>query len=194
MIGLGQLPKSLKISDMEYPICTDYRVAFLIFQAFNDENLKQIEKYEIMIASLFKNPDEIFEAIKKDNDLLEEVIKKCIWFLDAGQDWQTQTVQPKIMDWEQDEQMIFSAVNKVAGKETRECEYIHWWTFLGYMSEIGEGTFTTILHIRKKKAKGKMLDKTELQFYTDHKEMIDIKTKYTEEEKEEMENIMKIFE
>lgn len=194
MIGLGLLPKSLNICDMEYPICTDYRVAFLIFQAFNDVNLKQHEKYEIMIRCLFQNPDEIFEKIKNNNDLLDEVIKKCIWYLDGGREWQTQTFQPKIMDWEQDEQVIFSAVNKVAGKETRECEYIHWWTFLGYMAEIGEGTFTTILHIRKKKAKGKMLDKTEQQFYTEHKDLIDIKKKYTDEEKKEMEEMMKIFE
>lgn len=194
MMTLGVLPKSLRISDMEYPICTDYRVAILILQAFNDVNLKEHEKYEVMIRSLFKEPEKVFELIKQDENAVKEVIEKCIWFLDCGKKWEQSVHQSKIMDWEQDEQMIFSAINKVAGKETRECEHIHWWTFIGYMSEIDEGVFTTVLHIRKKRAKGKQLDKSEAQFYNEHRDLIDLKKKYTEEEQKEIEEMMKIFE
>ena len=193
MMTLGKLPKSLKISDMEYPICTDYRVALLILQAYNDVNLKDIEKCEILIKCLFQEPDKVFQSIKSENDL-KEIIEKSIWFLDCGKDWEQKPYQPRIMDWEQDEQMIFSSVNKVAGFETREKDYIHWWTFVGYMQEIEEGLFSTVLHIRKKKAKGKQLDKSELQFYNEHKNLIDLQKKYTDEEKEEMEKILKIFE
>lgn len=194
MMTLGKLPKSLKLSDMEYPICADYRVALLILQAFNDVNLKEHEKYEIMIRSLFEEPEKVFELIQQNENAIKEVVEKCIWFLDCGKKWEQTAHQPKIMDWEQDEQMIFSAVNKVAGKETRECEYIHWWTFVGYMSEIDEGVFSTVVHIRKKRAKGKQLDKTETQFYNEHRDLIDLKTKYTEEEQKEIEEMMKIFE
>ena len=97
------------------------------------------------------------------------------------------------MDWEQDESIIFSAINKVAGCETREKEYIHWWTFLGYFSEIGEGLFSTVINIRQKKNKGKKLEKYEQEFYRSNKQLIDLKEKYTAEEQAEIDRLNELL-
>ena len=79
---------------------------------------------------------------------------------------------------------MFPAINRVAGKEIRQEENIHWWTFLGWFMEIGECTYSQVLSIRSKKAKGKNLEKWEQEFYSENRKIIDIQEKMTEEEKE----------
>ena len=49
--------------------------------------------------------------------------------------------------------------------------------------EIGECTYSTVLSIRTKKAKGKKLESYEQDFYNANKRMVDIQPKLTEEEK-----------
>jgi hypothetical protein len=90
-----------------------------------------------------------------------------------------------VYDWEQDEQMIFSAINKVARQEVRSVDYMHWWTFLGYFNEVGEGTFSYIARLRNKLNHGKKLDKDEREFVNKHKDMVVLKKKLTAEEQEE---------
>lgn len=89
--------------------------------------------------------------------------------------------------------MIFSAVNKVAGQETRALDYMHWWTFLGYFSEIGEGMLSQVLSIRAKKAKGKKLEKWEKEFYNERREIIDIRQSYSAEEQAEIDRLNKLL-
>jgi hypothetical protein len=95
----------------------------------------------------------------------------------------------KILDWKQDEQMIFGSINKVAGKEVRSEKFMHWWTFLGYFSEIDEGLLSTVINIRKKKAKGKKLEKYEQEFVRENQELINIKKELTEEEEQLLKEI-----
>ena len=97
------------------------------------------------------------------------------------------------MDWEQDEQIIFSAVNKVAGYETRAIEYLHWWTFLGFFNEIGEGLFSTVVSIRKKRNRGKKLDKTEDEFYKRNRDMINLKKRLSKKEQEELNEVNRLL-
>ena len=90
--------------------------------------------------------------------------------------------------WEQDAGMIVPAVNRVAGCEVRALPYLHWWTFLGYYMEIGDGLFAQVLNIRQKKSKGKKLEKWEKEFYRENKKIIDLKkeAKRPEQETEEL--------
>ena len=110
--------------------------------------------------------------------------------------WSDRTTSLKLngkVDWKQDESIIFSAINKSAGFETRLAEYIHWWTFLGYFSEIGDGLFSQVVNIRTKKAKGKKLGKWEREFYNEHRELIDIKQHYNSEEQAEIDRLKAIL-
>lgn len=180
---IGRLPTTLCIEDREYKIRTDYRIALTIFEAFNDIELKDNEKAMVMLNLLYE--------IVPDN--IEEALKKASWFLDGGKQYEEFNKTKKVMDWEQDESIIFSAVNKVAGYETREKEYIHWWTFLGYFSEIGEGLFSTVINIRQKKNKGKKLEKYEQEFYKNNKQLIDLKEKYSTEEQAEIDRLNQLL-
>lgn len=180
---IGILPKSLEIDGIEYKIRSDFRVALLIFEAFNDSELNDMEKIQVCIECLY-------ETIPSDT---ENAYKKAIWFLDGGDIPKSRQNHKKVFDWEQDESIIFSAINKSAGFETRSAEYIHWWTFLGYFREIGEGLFSQVVNIRTKKAKGKKLEKWEREFYNEHRELIDIKQHYNSEEQAEIDRLKAIL-
>ena len=81
----------------------------------------------------------------------------------------------------------------MAGFETRASDYIHWWTFLGYFNEVGEGLFTTVINIRNKLNKGKKLDKVEKEFYKENRTLIDLKTKYSAEQQAEIDRLNKLL-
>lgn len=180
---IGRLPTTLIIDEKEYKIRSDYRIALTIFEALEDVELNEKDKMRVMLELLYEEfPINI-----------EEALKKASWFLDGGKQYEEFNKTKKVMDWQQDESIIFSAVNKVAGFETREKEYIHWWTFLGYFSEIGEGLFSTIINIRQKKNKGKKLEKYEQDFYRNNKQLIDLKPRYTKEEQEEIDRLNAIL-
>lgn len=176
----GILPKQLEVNNVSYDIRSDFRDCLNILIACNDAELTKSEKLTVILMILYVNYDDI------PIDDTEEAIKKAIWFLNCGKEENDHVSNKPVYDWEQDEQMIFSSINKVANKELREVEYCHFWTFISYFNEIGEGLFSTIINIRDKKNRGKKLEKYEQEFYSKHKDMIDIKPKYTEEEQEQI--------
>lgn len=183
---IGALPEALTVGGEEYSIRTDYRNVLQVFEAFQDPDLTQEEKWIVAIYLLFENfscADDVLEAAQ-DGFNLVEAMKQISWFISAGQP-EKQVLEQPTYNWTQDEQMIFSAVNKVAGRETRELEYLHWWTFLGYFNEVGEGTFSFIVGIRHKLNKGKKLEKHEKEFLSHNKELVLMKKPLTKEEQEQ---------
>lgn len=191
---IGHLPRRLNVSGIDRAIRSDFRTALLIFQAYNDpeliENEITHEKTMAMLECLYED----FESILEDD--VQAAVDQALWFLDGGsyRDGNSKHQQAKkVLDWEQDEQIIFSAVNKIAGYETRSVEYLHWWTFLGYFNEIGEGLLTTVINIRSKKNKRKKLEKYEEEFYRENRNLVDIKQRYTPEEQAEIDRLNKLL-
>lgn len=183
---IGALPDVLTVGGEDYSIRTDYRNVLQVFEAFQDPDLTQEEKWIVAIYLLFENfscADDVLEAAQ-DGFNLVEAMKQISWFISAGQP-EKQVLEQPTYNWTQDEQIIFSAVNKVAGRETRELEYLHWWTFLGYFNEVGEGTFSFIVGIRHKLNKGKKLEKHEKEFLSHNKELVLMKKPLTKEEQEQ---------
>ena len=177
---IGRLPVSLEVGGKEWAIRTDFRDVLIIMEACADPNLNDREKTEVMLTVLYKD----FKTIP--GSLYEEAAKRAAWFIDCGSDNTEEKHPKKLMDWEQDEKILFPAINKVAGHEVRTAEYIHWWTFMGYFMEIEEGTFSTVLTIRQKKSSSKSLSKWEQDFYRKNKSLCDLKTRYTKEEQAEI--------
>lgn len=172
-----ELPTSLSISGVDFSIRTDFRVIIDILVAMNDPELDEYGKMEVMLKVLYEDWQSIPE------DCLEEALKKASEFIDCGQrESNPNKPKPRLIDWEQDGDMIVPAVNKVARTEVRAASYMHWWTFFSYFMEVGESLFSTVLGIRSKKAHGERLDKWEKKFYHDNKDIIDIKTRLSDEE------------
>lgn len=182
---IGQLPTSLEVGGRSYDIRSDFRVVLNIFQAFNDPELTDTEKSIVCLCCLYKDLKNI------PGEHMQEASEKATWFLNGGDTPMSSAGNAKIFDWEQDEKMLFSAVNKVAGYETRSVRYLHWWTFLGLFGEIGEGLFSQVMSIRRKKAKGKKLAKWEQEFAREHKDLITLHDKISDEEKQADEEFLR---
>lgn len=176
MMHSWDLPSTLMVGGKSYSIRTDYRPCLDIMAAFNDSNLDDAGKYQVMVEILY-------EENIPENDI-PEAIEQALWFLDCGKQSENMP-SPRVMDWEQDAPIVFSAINKIAGREVRDpAQYMHWWTFIGYFDEIGEGTFSQVLSIRQKRAKGKKLEKWEQEFLKNNRSMVILKHQMSDEQKE----------
>lgn len=185
---IGSLPDTLNVCGSEYKICPDYRIALIIFEAYDDPELTPFDKTAIMIQSLFESPEDI------PPQHMKEACSAAAWFLDGGKEYdgseeKVRASDGKLISWTQDESMIFAAVNKAAGCEVRALPFMHWWTFLGYFGEIGECLFSTVVSIRQKKAHNKPLDKCEQQFYSKNREIINIRKKYSAAEQAQIDKL-----
>lgn len=179
---IGQLPEELEVGKNTYPIRTDFRDILKILCAFNDPELQDEEKVYVCLCILYPN----YEEMPKSD--YEAAFEAALSFIDYGVE-SNAIKSPRIMDWEQDENLIFPAVNKVAGFEVRASKYIHWWTFMGYYMEIGEGTFSQVLHLRLKRSKGKKLEKWEREFWQANKAICVLKQRLTEDEKRQRDKL-----
>lgn len=183
---IGQLPRSVQVNGRTHPIRTDFRDVLNILCAFSDPELEQGEKVYVCLAICYEDFASLPEAD------YEEAFKAAISFIDCGSKEEDRR-SPRIMDWEQDESLLFPAINKVAGCEVRSAEYIHWWTFLGYYMEISEGVFSNVVNLRMKKAKGKKLEKWEQEFWSANKSVCVLAPKLTAEEKAAKERLNKLL-
>lgn len=173
----GELPESLEIGGSVFDIRTDFRAILDIFSAFGDNELQEWEKVSVMLNILYVHPEDIPE------ELYQEAIKQANWFIDCG--IKEDKNKPRTMDWEKDANIIFPAINHVAGREVRTPGiYTHWWTFVGYYMEIREGVFSTVLRIRQKRAAGEQLEKWEAKFERENSELCKLCIMTKEEEKD----------
>ena len=186
MVNHWELPTSISVNNTEYAIRTDYRAVMDLLTAFSDKEMlgESEEETNIIRALLVLNILFIDEVKPEDQN---EAIKKAIEFIDMGIESSRDVKKPTLMDWEQDAPLIIPAINKVLGHEIRADKYMHWWTFLSAYMEIGECSFTHIINIRDKKAKGKKLEKWELEYIQEHKDIVLLKEKLTEKEQLERE-------
>ena len=183
---IGALPTTLEVGGRSYDIRSDFREILNIFQAFNDSELSKEEQVYVCLKCLYVN----FESIPQEH--LQEAVDKAIWFCDGGDIPKSKPEKVKSFDWEHDESILFPAISKsLRVIDVRALPYVHWWTFLGAFGEIDEGLFSTVMHIRQKKLKGKKLEKWEQEFYNSNKELINLKTKDDIEAEKETEEFLK---
>lgn len=175
------LPFFLIVDGEEKEIDSDFRNVILICNAFNDTELNQNEKIRVMLDLLYV--DDWTDFYDRN-----EAVEQAIWFIDWGKEYEeTNEKSPRLMDWEQDYNLICSAVNNKSNiLDVRCLEYMHWWTFLGYFSERGECQFSTVTDIRDKLNKGKKLDQTEKEILRENRNLIILKNKSNEDFENEM--------
>lgn len=185
---LGRLPTTLTVAEKEYPISTDFRQMLTVLEAMEDPDLEDKEKAYLLLLAVYKD----LENIPQEH--LQEAYEQASFFLDGGTIPKSQEISPrKTVDWTQDESLIFPAINRIAGFETRLADYVHWWTFLGYFKEINDGVYAQVLQLRAKKARGKKLEKHEEEWWRSNRNICEIKKRYSQEEINEQEILKKMF-
>jgi hypothetical protein len=177
---MWDLPIAVDINGKSHPIRNkcDYRVVLDAICALNDDDLTNEEKAKCALFIFYEDISQI--------DDFETAIKEMFRIINGGeQQEENQEQKPQLMDWEHDFPQIAPPISRVLGYDVRTPNrYCHFWTFLGAYMEIGECTFSTIVSIRSKRAKGKKLDKWEEEYIREHRKMVELPRKLTAEEEE----------
>lgn len=169
------LPRSLTVGGVIYSIRPGYGAALDIIAALSDIELTNYEKANVALRIFYNDiiPDDV-----------EDAIKQMLGFLNRFQPESSAKGKPRLMDWEQDFDLIADAITVKNGVDVRVDEDMHWWTFLAYYMNIGDCYFAQIVSIRDKLRRGKKLDDAEREFYRNNRERVDLKIKTTPEEDE----------
>lgn len=188
------LPTSIIVNDKKYAIRNngDFRIVLDCFEALNDIELSDTEKYVSALYIFYEDFTEVEDILKLPETDLTDLVNQMFDFFKCGEADVVANTNYKTIDWSADSQLICSAVNKVAGTEIRMLPYLHWWTFLGYFSAIGESPLATVVGIRTKIVKGKKLEKYEREFQRDNPQYFTWDAR-TQEQKEEDELIKKLW-
>lgn len=181
-----EIPTSVMIDGVEYHFRNDgdFRVILDCFQALGDVELTPQERLLAALIIFYDNFNTVDELSSVED--FDELISKMFWFFNCGSDSTSTKSQHKLVDWEQDSQLICSAINKVAGKEIRAEKYVHWWTFMGYYTAIGESPIATIIHIRDKILSGKSLEKYERKYKMENPQYFTWNSKTVDENEADM--------
>lgn len=161
------LPTTVTIKDREFGIRDDgdYRMILDVFSALQDIDIPKKERMITAIVIFYDgfSLDNVFEKAES-SEIMEELATKMFDFISCGQTNMGNKTNHKLIDWEQDEQLIASAINNVANMEIRTVDYMHWWTFMGHYISVGESVLSTVVQIRSKLVEGKKLEKHEQEF------------------------------
>lgn len=177
MDSILTLPKQLEVRGELRDINYDFRPCITIMQMLERTDLTEYEKIQVMVGLLF------VEEIE-DGELIEAA-QEATWFLNLGNTIQENSGidYGRLYSWEQDGRFIFSATDRVLGFSSRRAEELHWWEFIGAFYEIGECTFSTIVHQRKLKKKGKQTE-TDREWWNENKDIAQLRMEYTPEEED----------
>ena len=182
------LPTSVEVGGAEWPVRSDFRAALDIIQVMSDPDLDDGYRAALCIEFFFDDWVEAAdigpvlhtweEIAWGDREAAREAVDRVLWFIRGGKD-EERGRKPKLMDWEQDFPIIAPPVNRVLGFECREAPYLHWWSFLAAYYEIGDCLFAQVVSIRKKRAQGKALDKSDKAFARDNADLVNIRARRT---------------
>jgi hypothetical protein len=119
----------VEIDGKEYELNTDYEAALYTILAFEDNDLAQGEKVDLMLDNLF------FEMPEN----LQEAAEKAQWFLNGGKESIDTDTERRLFSFSQDSSFIYSAFNQTHRIDLQE-ENIHWWKFLSLFMDLGQDT------------------------------------------------------
>ena len=177
---LDKFPTKALIDGKVYELNTDFRSCLKIILAFEDEELFDDEKIEIMLLNLYGEniPDNI-----------EEAIRKALYFLDCGETEDENKVgnrknATRLYSFTKDAKYIYSAIKQTHGIDLENIEYLHWWKFV-YL----------FFDLRNRKKKGK-LNKEERRIYIQLYDILELdnKPQLTEEEQKKVDKFMSLLE
>lgn len=169
-----ELPDSVEVQGVTYPIRTDYRCILDILTDLSDPEADGQDRAAAVLIGLYLGFDDM------PPEHYDDAIREGIRFINCDAE-DAPHKAPRLVDWEQDYGLMIAPINRVIGGEVRAVKYMHWWTFLAAYQEIGDCTFAQVVRIRDHLARGKM-DKSDWEWYRKNRQLVDFKRKYTEAE------------
>ena len=167
------LPSTVTISGIEYPVRTDFRTILEIFVMLDDPDLTDADKTEALLRMFYVNrPPDAEAALRAFTD-----------FVDPRHGNQGKTSSGRLIDWSQDFDLMVAPINHILGFECRSVDFLHWHTFLAAYLEIPpESVFARVLRIREKLRTGKKLEKYERTWYNKNRDLVNLRPKFSKAE------------
>ena len=181
------LPEFAEIGGKTYRINADYRDILDIVTRLNNQEESEQTRLYVALALFY---EDFTDMPRKD---YQEAANWMMRFISCGEEETDAHPRPKLLDWEQDHNMIVADVNKVAGCEIRALPFVHWWTFLAWFGAIGEGQLSAVVAVRDKLRRGKKLEEWEREFYRRNRARVELKPRYTPEELAERERLNRLL-
>ena len=165
---------SVTVSGTDYPIRTDFRVILEIFVMLDDPDLTDSDKTEALLRMFYaERPPDAEAALQAFTD-----------FVDPRHGSQSKKSSGRLIDWQQDFDLMVAPINHILGFECRASEYLHWRTFLSAYLEIPpESVFARVLRLREKLRTGKKLEKYERTWYNKNRDLVHLQPKFSKAEK-----------
>ena len=114
---------------------------------------------------------------------VEAALRAFTEFVDPRQGNQGKKPSGRLIDWQQDFDLMVAPINHILGFECRAVDYLHWRTFLSAYLEIPpESVFARVLRIREKLRTGKKPEKNERTWYRKNMELVSLKPKFSQSE------------
>lgn len=169
------LPTSVEIAGKSCDIESDFWAVRDICIALSDPELDDRSKMFVALDIFYPKLSEI------PHEHYQEALEKCMWFINGGEDVTPHKKQVRLYDLEQDMPLIVAAINSNSACDIRTLEHYHHWTFISdFYEKVKDSTFAQVVAIRDKNARGKKLDKSEREWYSRNRDLVDFKTKYTQ--------------
>lgn len=131
-----------------YVIDADFQTGIQISQCLCDKELSEQEKLYLAIELLFP----------ENKPAMEEAVEGLNWFLNAF-DHDNHANTPKqevtVMDFDIDQWRVYAAFLSQYGIDLNKAS-MHWFVFMGLLSNLEECMFTRVMEIRQKKITGRM--------------------------------------
>ncbi len=132
-----------------YPIDTDFQTGILINQCLGDATLSERERFYTAAGLLFT---------EKWPETNREVADAINWYMtEYNHDNKVEGDKPDIMvmDWDIDQWRIYAAFRQQYQVDLNK-EEMHWFVFMGLLSNLEECAFTHVMEIRQRKISPKM--------------------------------------
>ena len=178
MNELWNLPLYAEFGGRQWSIRADFRQVLSLLERMNQVAYGNLARGYLALAGFYPEYQEIPKHLRG------QAMEWFLEFLQAGYP-QTKKHSPKLIDWKQDQRMIVAEINRVAGCEVRQIEFVHWWTFLSWFSCIGEGQLATVVRIRQKLRTGKKLEPWEQEYFQQNRAQVMIKQPETSQQQQE---------
>lgn len=161
-----------------YPVDMDFQTGIQISQCLTDADLSKEERAETAVALIF--PGQYPTDAKEIQEALEWYLNG--WNHDQVTDKKKESKSTELMDFDIDQWRIYAAFRQQYGINLNR-QRLHFWEFMGLLSNLEECAFTRVISIRDKKITSKM-SKEEKEAYSNAKKMYAIRREEVESEEE----------
>ena len=182
-----KFPTKIKIDDTIYEINADFRNCLKIIMAFEDDDLAEMDKYEVLVRRLYKTVPHNFE----------KAVERGVQFLDCGEERNynmarnSGSSEKRVYKFSKDGRYIYSAIKQTHNVDLEAVEFLHWWKFVFLFSDVKEGcAFSNMVYLRHKKNEGK-LTKEERAIFNKSRALLDIN--YDDKPSEEERDFMRLL-